>query len=274
MTHEGIKPTTESLLTIMEKLRSPDGCPWDRQQTHQTLKHCLAEECAELMDAIDDAEPEAICEELGDILMIVVFNAVVAAEQGHFHLRDVLAGVIEKMIRRHPHVFGDEDIDSAEEVLRVWQKIKQTEKKPARQSLLDGVPRHLSALLAATAVQKKAASVGFDWTCQQQIVEKIDEELKELKDAVAVGREDEVDEEIGDLLFSLVNLARFRKRRSAEELLAATTRKFKRRFEYIEEHFEKSATGLEAASIEQLEALWQEAKRHEAKSDCGVSSQP
>ncbi|MFA7230200.1 MAG: nucleoside triphosphate pyrophosphohydrolase [Victivallaceae bacterium] len=257
---EEFDPTAEVLLKVMERLRSPDGCPWDREQTHQTLKLYLAEECAELMDAIDDEDPEAICEELGDILMNVVFNAVIAAENGQFHFRDVLASIIAKMIRRHPHVFAEENVKSSDEVLRIWEKVKKAENKPGRESVLDGIPRNLSALLSARTVQKRAARYGFDWTDQQQIMAKIEEELAELKAAIAGGNDTEVDEEIGDLLFSVVNLSRFRKRRTAEDLLSDTVRKFKYRFKYLERKLIEQGIGLEAASIEQMEYLWQEAK--------------
>jgi MazG family protein len=257
---KNLEPTAENLLKVMEKLRSPEGCPWDRKQTYQTLKRYLAEECAELMDAVDDEDPEGMCEELGDILMNVVFNAVIADEKGHFHFRDVLESIIAKMIRRHPHVFGDASVESADEVKLVWEDIKKAEKKPGRESLLDGVPRNLSALLSARAVQKKAALVGFDWDNQQQIVEKIEEELAEMKEAMACGHEEEVDEEIGDLLFSVVNLSRFRKRRTAEELLSDTVAKFRERFQFVESSLKAQGIPWEDASIELMEKFWQQAK--------------
>jgi MazG family protein len=254
--------SAEALLKVMEKLRSPQGCPWDRQQTHETLKLYLAEECAELMDAIDNDDPEEICEELGDVLMNIVFNCVIANEKGQFHFNDVLAGIIGKMIRRHPHVFGDIQVESADDVVVVWEKIKQREKKGAvaPESALDGIPRNLSALLTARAIQRKAAKYGFDWSSEAQIVAKIEEELAELKDAMASGNQEHVDEEIGDLFFAMVNLARFRDRATPEDLLNSATVKFKARFKYIEKELKAGGKTLAEASLDEMEALWREAK--------------
>ena len=254
--------SAEALLKVMEKLRSPGGCPWDRQQTHETLKLYLAEECAELIDAIDNNDPEEVCEELGDLLMNIVFNCVIANENGHFHFNDVLAGIINKMIRRHPHVFGDAKADSADDVVVVWEKIKQREKqhRAAAESALDGIPRSLSALLTARAAQRKAAKYGFDWSSEAQIMEKIDEELAELKSAMASGNQEHVDEEIGDVLFSVVNLIRFRDRATPEDLLNAATRKFKTRFQYIERELKAAGKTLSEASLAEMETLWLKAK--------------
>ncbi|MFA6102128.1 MAG: nucleoside triphosphate pyrophosphohydrolase [Victivallaceae bacterium] len=257
--------SAEALLKVMEKLRSPEGCPWDRQQTHETLKLYLAEECAELIDAIDNDDQDGICEELGDVLMNIVFNCVIANEKGHFHFNDVLAGIISKMIRRHPHVFGDAKAESADDVVIVWEKIKQREKqhRAVAESVLDGIPRSLSALLTARAAQRKAAKYGFDWSSEAQIMEKIDEELAELKAAMTSGNQEHVDEEIGDVLFSMVNLIRFRDRATPEDLLNAATRKFKTRFQYIEKELKAAGKTLPGASLEEMEMLWQEAKRNQ-----------
>ncbi|QSH42089.1 nucleoside triphosphate pyrophosphohydrolase [Lentisphaerota bacterium ZTH] len=252
--------SADSLVRIMQRLRSPEGCPWDRKQTHESLKQYLSEECAELLDAVDDGDPKAICEELGDVLMNVVFHCVIAEENEHFDFEDVLETIIDKMIRRHPHVFGDASVDSADEVKLVWDEIKKTEGKPEPDSVLDCVPRNLSALLTARTVQKKAAKYGFDWEDTGQIIAKIEEELQELKVAMAAGREEEVDEEIGDLLFSVVNLSRYRKRRNAEDLLNETVRKFRERFAYIEEQLKLKNMSLEAASLDEMDKLWEEAK--------------
>ncbi len=257
--------SAEELLKVMEKLRSPEGCPWDREQTHETLKLYLAEECAELIDAIDNNDQEGICEELGDVLMNIVFNCVIANEKGHFHFNDVLAGIINKMIRRHPHVFGDVQAKSADDVVVVWEKIKQREKKNrvAPESVLDGIPRSLSALLTARAAQRKAAKYGFDWSSEAQIMEKIEEELAELKAAMASGNQEHVDEEIGDALFSMVNLIRFRDRATPEDLLNAATRKFKTRFQYIEKELKAAGKTLTEASLEEMEMLWRKAKQNQ-----------
>lgn len=255
--------SAEALLSVMEKLRSPEGCPWDRQQTHETLKLYLAEECAELIDAIDNNDPAEICEELGDLMMNIVFNCVIANEKGYFNFNDVLAGIINKMIRRHPHVFGDVQAQSADDVVIVWEQIKKREKKDRAtpESVLDGIPRSLSALLSARAVQRKAAKYGFDWSSEAQIVEKIDEELAELKSAMASGNQEHVDEEIGDLLFSVVNLIRFRDRTTPEDLLNAATRKFKTRFQYIEKELKASGKTLADAALAEMEMLWRKAKK-------------
>ena len=257
--------SAEELLKVMEKLRSPEGCPWDREQTHETLKLYLAEECAELIDAIDNNDQEGICEELGDVLMNIVFNCVIANEKGHFHFNDVLAGIINKMIRRHPHVFGDVQAKSADDVVVVWEKIKQREKKNrvVPESVLDGIPRSLSALLTARAAQRKAAKYGFDWSSEAQIMEKIEEELAELKAAMASGNQEHVDEEIGDLVFSMVNLIRFRDRATPEDLLNAATRKFKTRFQYIEKELKAAGKTLTDASLDEMEMLWQQAKKNQ-----------
>ena len=257
--------SAEELLKVMEKLRSPEGCPWDREQTHETLKLYLAEVCAELIDAIDNNDQEGICEELGDVLMNIVFNCVIANEKGHFHFNDVLAGIINKMIRRHPHVFGDVQAKSADDVVVVWEKIKQREKKNrvAPESVLDGIPRSLSALLTARAAQRKAAKYGFDWSSEAQIMEKIEEELAELKAAMASGNQEHVDEEIGDALFSMVNLIRFRDRATPEDLLNAATRKFKTRFQYIEKELKAAGKTLTEASLEEMEMLWRKAKQNQ-----------
>ncbi len=254
----------DQLISVMEKLRSEKGCPWDREQTHSSLKKYLMEECAELMDAIDDNDSEGICEELGDLLMHIVFHSRIAEENKSFTFEDVARGVTEKMIRRHPHVFGEGKAENSGEVIEMWEIIKKQEKKDGnrvRKSLMDGIPRHLPALLRAHEMQKKAAKVGFDWNNSHQIMEKIQEEIEELKKALASGDEDSVNEEIGDIVFSAVNLARFRKNKSAEEILAFTIQKFERRFRYIEEKLASAGKSTETSSPEEMDTLWNEAKR-------------
>ena len=264
-----ILPESESenwiseLLKVMDKLLSDQGCPWDREQTHSSLKKFLVEECAELLDSIDDKDDVGICEELGDILMHIVFHANIATREGRFTFDDVAKVITEKMIRRHPHVFGDEKVNHADEVLAVWNRAKAEEKGDRGfTSILEGIPRHMPALLRARELQRKAAKVGFDWEQPEHVIEKIEEELDELKKAYASGDEKHIEEEIGDLLFAVVNFSRFRKSIPAEELLAQANKKFIDRFQYIEKELEKGGKKLEDASIEEMEEFWNEAKKN------------
>ena len=254
------KDWIRKLASVMRKLRGPDGCPWDREQTHKSLKKYLMEECAELLDAVDSGENEDIMEELGDILMHIVLHSTIAEERGVFDLDAVAKSVTEKMIRRHPHVFGTESVSSANEVVDLWEKVKKKEKEGREDLIMNGIPCHMPALLQAEKVQKKAAKFGFDWENELQIIDKIEEELSELKDALASGDNEHVDEEIGDLLFAIANLSRFRNRASGEELLAASVKKFKNRFTHIEKSVKAAGRKLEESSIGEMEALWQDAK--------------
>ncbi|MDD3886461.1 MAG: nucleoside triphosphate pyrophosphohydrolase, partial [Victivallaceae bacterium] len=260
--HTGYTATAESLLAILERLRAPGGCPWDREQTRETLARCLAGEVAELLDAIDRQKPADICEELGDVLMNVLFQAVVAAERGEFTAEDMYRGIVDKMIRRHEHIFGAAHAETPDEVRAIWEKVKAREHaaSPAPASILDKIPQSLSALDRAEKLQKKAAKVGFDWPDQNGVLDKIQEELDELRAAAASGDEAAVDEEFGDLLFAASNFARFRKRGTSEELLRAANRKFERRFRFIESELAAHGTALESAGLEKLESLWQQAK--------------
>ncbi|MFA6566665.1 MAG: nucleoside triphosphate pyrophosphohydrolase [Victivallales bacterium] len=268
MPHSKIHTHTRSmdqLISVMKKLRSEKGCPWDREQTHSSLKKYLMEECAELMDSIDDKDTDGICEELGDLLMHIVFHSQIAEENKSFTFEDVVGGITEKMIRRHPHVFGDGKAENSSEVVEMWEVIKGQEKKErnrGRKSLMDGIPRHLPALFRAHEMQRKAAKVGFDWSNSHQIMEKIGEEMEELKKAIADGDEKSVNEEIGDLIFSAVNLARFRKGTSAEEILACTIQKFERRFRYIEEKLASAGKSAETSSPDEMDGFWNEAKKN------------
>ncbi|OGV39026.1 MAG: nucleoside triphosphate pyrophosphohydrolase [Lentisphaerae bacterium GWF2_49_21] len=248
------------LVSVMKKLRSDKGCPWDREQTHKTLKKYLVEESAELMDAIDDNDKEGICEELGDLLMHIVFHSQIASENRDFDFEDVAEKITRKMIRRHPHVFAGKKVGNSEAVIKMWDEIKKDEKKK-RKSLLDGVPRHLPSLLRAHEIQRKAAKVGFDWNNSRQIIEKIEEEISELKNAVRKGDDAEINEEIGDLLFSVVNLARYRNTESAEDIMTRTIQKFERRFRYIEKKLAKINKNPESSSLDEMEKLWIEAKK-------------
>ena len=258
-------PTAEGLMAVLKILRGPDGCPWDKAQTRHTLTTHLAGECAELIDAIDKEEPAAICDEAGDVLMNLFLQVAIAEEKGEFTLADVWQNEISKMVRRHAHIFGGESAATAEEVTALWEKIKAKERagKPAAESILDDVPHYLTALTRAEKLQKKAAKVGFDWQDQAGIMEKIREETCELEAALQAGDDEAIDDELGDLIFAAVNLARFRKRSDSEALLRQANLKFERRFRYIEKMLKASGESLESAGIERLEALWQEAKKGE-----------
>ncbi|MCF7855145.1 MAG: nucleoside triphosphate pyrophosphohydrolase [Candidatus Pacebacteria bacterium] len=248
------------LVEIMAQLRAPDGCPWDREQTHQTLKEFLMEEAAELFDAIDDEDEEGMVEELGDVLLQVVFHSQIASEEGRFNMQDVARVCCEKLIRRHPHVFGESEVNDAAGVLRQWETIKRSEKPNRRPSAISGVPRHLPALHRAYKMQKKAAKVGFDWPSIEGVVAKIDEELQEVKHALATDDTAAASEEIGDLLFAVVNLSRFQQR-VPEELLHDTVKKFETRFRRIEELLEKEHKTPTECTLGELNALWNQAKK-------------
>lgn len=242
------------LREIVARLRAPDGCPWDREQTHESLRAALLEETYELIDAIDHADDTNLREELGDLLLHVVMHAQMASERGAFEFDAVATEICEKLIRRHPHVFGDQSAADSAEVLRQWEQIKRTE-KAERKSLLDGLPRALPALMRAQTAQKKAARVGFDWSDAEGVIEKIEEELAELKSALASGNEAAVAEETGDLLFSLVNLAR-KLRLDSEMTLNAATDKFITRFQAIERAAAAEGRKVEECSTDELNAYW------------------
>lgn len=237
-----------TLKQIIETLRGPDGCPWDRKQTHESLRKYLLEEAYELIEAIDAEDDDAIVEELGDVLLQVMLHAQIGADEGYFDIRDVVGAISEKMVRRHPHVFGDVTVSNADEVVTNWNAIKQTEKGESKQSQLDGVLVTQPGLMRAEQLQKKAAQVGFEWDDVSGAFEKLEEELLEWKN------QPDDERELGDVLFSVVNVARYFKL-NAEQALERTNQKFKRRFEYIE------ANGvLEDMTLEEMDRLWDEAK--------------
>ncbi|MBO5959197.1 MAG: nucleoside triphosphate pyrophosphohydrolase [Lentisphaeria bacterium] len=244
----------DQLDQVMKKLRSPGGCPWDREQTHKSLNDCLLGEVAEYMDAAEDGDDDAMREELGDLLMQVVLNAAIAEERGAFTLKDVAADITEKMIRRHPHVFANAEAETAGDVVKLWEQVKKEEKKD-RKSVLDGIPRHV-ALAQAEKMQKKAAKLGFDWSRQEDILEKIREELDELEKEMKNGNEERIDSESGDLLFAVINFIRFRKRH-AEDILARANAKFNRRFRFVEANMQPGD------GIDEMEKLWQQVKKYE-----------
>jgi tetrapyrrole methylase family protein/MazG family protein len=255
------KDWMHELESIMSRLRAKDGCPWDREQDHVTLQRYLIEEAYELIDAIDDGDDEHLVDELGDVLLQVVFHCQIARETKRFDLQDVARTISEKLLRRHPHVFGDTTVDDADGVVRQWEEIKREESTGRkRTSHLDGVPRHLPALLQAEKIQKKAAKVGFDWPNIDGVIEKLDEELAELKAARAAGDAEAVAAEAGDLLFTIVNFSRFCKF-NAEDALRGTVGRFRERFSFIEQELQRQGRTFEASSLAELDALWDEAKR-------------
>lgn len=252
------------LLDVMRRLRSEGGCPWDREQTLASLKPYVIEEAYEVYEAMDADDPAGLREELGDLLLQIVFQSQVCAEAGRFTFDDVVTALIEKLVRRHPHVFGDVRADSAEDVVRRWDAIKRAEKAAmaAAPSIVDGVPRHLPALRRADQVQRRAARAGFDWNETRGVLAKLDEEMAELKEALAAGDTERIREELGDVLFTLVNLSRFIET-DAEDALHATTAKFIRRFQEVERQARARGLRLDGGDGAALDALWDEVKAEE-----------
>ncbi len=246
-----------ALVDVMKRLRGQGGCPWDREQNHESLKPYLIEEAYEVLDAIDKNNDKALREELGDLLLQIVFHAQIAAEENRFTIEDVAAAIVEKLRRRHPHVFGNLTVKDSDEVLRNWEEIKKGEGK---ESVLSGVPGGLPALLRARRVQEKAKRVGFDWDSIDGVMAKVNEEMLELKEASESGDRARVDEEFGDLLFSLVNFSRFL-RVDAEDSLRKTIDKFSSRFQRMERLAkERGKTSLESCTLEEMDRLWDEVK--------------
>ncbi len=248
--------TFEDLKRIMAELRRK--CPWDRKQTHESLKKYLIEEAYEVIDAIDRKDWEALKEELGDLLLQPVFHARIAEEEGRFNIDDVVDHLCKKLIERHPHVFGEEEAKSAEEVLKNWEK----RKAERRNSVLDGVPKHLPALMRAYKLQKKAAAVGFDWQNVEDVERKVLEEWNEFWEAYKSGDKEKIEHELGDLLFALVNLARFLKI-DPEEALQRANERFIKRFSHVERKVRESGKDWKDFSLEELDRFWKEAKRQE-----------
>jgi MazG family protein len=259
----------EDLVTVQARLRAPGGCPWDREQTHFTLRTYLIEEAYEVLDAIETGNAQELPEELGDLLLQVLFHADMARETGAFDISDVITGIHDKMVRRHPHVFGDVKAETSGEVLKNWAELKAKEKQAASTkgvtshsqvpSVLDGVPRNLPALLEAYQMTRRAAQVGFDWERVEGIFEKLEEETLELRSAIAASNPRAAEEEVGDLLFSVVNLARFLGL-DPEVTLKHSNLKFKERFQEMERKASHSGQVLSRLSKEELEQLWDAAK--------------
>ena len=251
----------DRLVEIVKRLRAPDGCPWDKKQTLYSLKDAIMEEAAELVDALDNKDIENIKEELGDVLLHVVFHSETASEEGLFNIEDVAKDINEKLIRRHPHVFKDEHYETAEEVKIRWDKIKEEENKNKKipASVLDKVPRNLPSLLQAEKLQKKASKYGFDWDNAEQVFDKLQEELNELKEAYLEQDKEHISEELGDVIFVLSRLA-YHLNISADESLRKVNNKFRLRFSYIEKALKNENKSLDDATIDEMEAKWQEAK--------------
>lgn len=253
----------EGLVQIMKRLRGPGGCPWDSEQDKASLKPYVIEEAYEVVEAIDNGDPSELREELGDLLLQVIFLSQLAEEAGEFNIDNVVFGIIEKLVRRHPHVFGEKSDLSAEEVVKNWASIKIDEKKEKGiSSVLDGVPFQMPALLRAHRLTEKASRVGFDWNSIDGVFAKLEEELKEFEEAVASKNRLKMEDELGDVIFSLVNIGRFLEV-NPEEALKKTISKFVSRFLYMEEAIKVGGGEIRDAGLEEMERLWSEAKAAE-----------
>lgn len=256
------KDSFQQLVDIMARLRAPDGCPWDREQTFDSIKRHTVEETYEVIDAIERKDYPALCEELGDLLLQPVFYAQMASEAGLFKIEDALEAINSKLIRRHPHVFGTVVVENSDDVLTNWDAIKAIEKGHGSAGLLDSVNRAQPALMESIGISKKAAKAGFEWASYEDVVAKLREEIAELAEAKAGGDEAAIEAEIGDLLFTVVNLARWSKV-DPEQALRHTNTKFRKRFSHVEARVGKTGRALSAAPLEEMESYWQEAKKHD-----------
>lgn len=252
----------EELISIMARLRAPDGCPWDLKQTFDSIKPYTLEETYEVLEAIDNRDWPALCDELGDFILQAVFYAQMAHEEGTFAIEDSLQAINEKLIRRHPHVFGDTVAKTADDVKVRWDEIKQQEKKDRGEKpkgLIDGVPKALPALVEAQQISSRAAGAGFDWENIHQVADKVREEMQELEQARADGNHEEIEGELGDLLFTIVNMARFLKV-DPEQALRKTNAKFRKRFAFVEQGLAAQGKQLKDSTVQEMEELWQQAK--------------
>lgn len=255
------RPGFRQFVQVVAKLRGPDGCPWDREQTYQSLRRFVLEEAYEVLEAIDSDDPAKLSEELGDLMLQVLLLSQIGAEEGTFDIRDVMATIVEKLIRRHPHVFGEVSVENTEEVLRNWEAIKRQE-KPERTSVLDGVPRELPALMKALEVSKRVVRVGFEWPSFQAVLDKLDEEVAELKAELPDRNRARLKDEVGDLLFTVVNVARWLKV-DPEEALREMVGRFSRRFREVERLAAADGRPITELGIEELDRLWEQAKEAE-----------
>ena len=257
MPEQSYPSSFEGLMALVASLRGPDGCPWDREQTRASMRNYVREESHELLDAIDEGDSAAVAEELGDVLFHAAFQLRLGIEGGEFEPADVFRGVIDKLVRRHPHVFGDDEARDAADVLPRWHEMKRRERAGRGGSALDGIPKSLPALAHAQALQQRAARVGFDWDDLDGVLRKVDEEVGELREADGRAR---VEAELGDLLFALVNACRWLDA-DAETALRESSDRFRRRFEHMERGSAERGLDFEALTLDEKEALWQEAKR-------------
>ena len=246
----------EELISIIRKLRAPDGCPWDREQTHYSLRPNMIEEAYEAVDAIDDNDMKHLKEELGDVLLQVVLHSQIASEEGAFDIEDLAQKINKKLIHRHPHVFGNAKIDNSDDVLQAWDKLK-AEEKTHRKSAMDGISRSQAALISAQKISKKAVKQGFEWPNEEELYKCIKSEFEEFKQAKENGDKLNMEEEFGDILFAVVNLARWNKI-DAEQALLKANKKFEKRFRKMEELAEKPLTEY---SLDEYDKLWQQAKK-------------
>jgi len=249
----------DRLVEIVRKLRDKEnGCPWDKEQTHASLVPNFIEELYEVVEAIENEDSAHLSEELGDLMLHIVMQTQIASEEKYFSMKDVLKKINKKLIRRHPHIFGDANVLGATEVKQNWERIKMEEKKE-RKSVLEGIPKHLPALIKAQRLQEKAASVGFDWKDVRPAIEKLDEEVAEFKAAFQTGNSKEIKDELGDIFFSLVNISR-KLGFDAESVLNAASGKFSGRFRKIEEHHGNDHKKMQQTSLEKLDELWEKVK--------------
>jgi MazG family protein len=265
----------ERLLSIMERLRGPQGCPWDREQTLRTLRPYVLEETYEVLEAIDAGDPGEHCEELGDLLLQIVFQAQLRKEEGRFEFADVADAISSKLVSRHPHVFGDADAKDAETVLRQWAALKREEKKRkgGGESVLEGVPREMPALARADRLTEKASRIGFDWPDAAGARAKVGEELAELDQAIARGDRDSIEHELGDALFALANLSR-KLGIPPEEALRGTLARFVSRFTHVERELARRGVGHGQATLAEMDAIWDEAKNLERQAKTGAPPAP
>lgn len=255
------KYTFDDFKKIIEILRSPEGCPWDREQTHNTIRNEFIEETYEAVDAIDRGDKTDLCEELGDVLLQIMLHSQIADENGDFNVEDVIDGVAKKMVLRHPHVFGDVSVENSAQVLENWDKIKKTEKhQTSYTDTLKSVPMSYPALMRAQKIQKRAGKVGFDFESIEAPLQKLNEEHAEFLEAIATGDKEKITEEYGDLLFTMVNISRFLKIDS-EEALQKASDKFIKRFEAVENAADKKGKDMKEMSLKELDALWDDAKK-------------
>ncbi|MGA1861765.1 nucleoside triphosphate pyrophosphohydrolase [Deferribacter thermophilus] len=248
-----------NLVNIVKKLRAPDGCPWDREQNLYSLKDYVIEETFELIDALDRKDIENIKEELGDLLLHILFHSIIAEEENLFTLNDVIQTISEKLIRRHPHVFGNQTVNSSKEVMVNWEKIKKDEKKNKNESIFDGIPSKLPSIIKSYKLQERAKKVGFDWQNSEECMLKVEEEYNELKEAIKTGDISDIEHELGDLIFALINLSRFLNI-NADEALRKANNRFVERFRYIENRLSAKGLKPENVTLEELEKLWGESK--------------